>query len=124
VIAILLDEPERAEFARIIEADTRRISSAMGRVEAGMVIEAKKGDQRRLLLDRFLHLTEAQILPVTAKQAQTALEAYRRHGRGRHAAPLDIGDCFAYAAAKATGEKLLFKGGDFAQTDISPAVAA
>lgn len=89
-----------------------------------MVIEAKKGDQRRLLLDRFLHLTEAQILPVTAKQAQTALEAYRRHGRGRHAAPLDIGDCFAYAAAKATGEKLLFKGGDFAQTDISPAVAA
>jgi ribonuclease VapC len=124
IIAILLDEPERAQFAQLIEADALRLISAVGRVEAGMVIEARKGEQGRALLDRFLRLTGAEILSVTAEQAETALQAFRHYGRGRHAAALNIGDCFAYAAAKATGEKLLFKGGDFAQTDVASATQA
>jgi ribonuclease VapC len=124
IIAILLDESDRAEFGRLIEADAIRMISAVGRVEAGIVIEARKGEQGRVLLDRFLRLTGAEILSVTAEQAETALEAFRRYGRGRHAASLNIGDCFAYAAAKVTGEKLLFKGGDFSQTDIASATQA
>jgi ribonuclease VapC len=55
-------------------------------------------------------------------QAEFAIEAFRRFGRGRHRAALNIGDCFSYALAKATDQPLLFKGNDFAQTDIRPAL--
>jgi ribonuclease VapC len=124
IVAILLDEPERAAFDRHIEADPVRLVSAVGRVEAGMVIETKKGVAGRRRLDRFLHLIGTDIVAVTPEQAEMALEAFRRFGKGRHRAGLNIGDCFAYAAAKATGEKLLFKGDDFTQTDIIPALSA
>jgi ribonuclease VapC len=56
---------------------------------------------------------------VTPNQAELAIEAYRNFGKGRHPAGLNIGDCFAYALAKATGEPLLFKGDDFGRTDIT-----
>jgi len=124
IIAILLDEPERAAFDRQIEADPVRLISAVGRVEAGMVIETRKGVAGRSRLDRFLQLIATDIVAVTPEQAEMALEAFRRFGKGRHRAGLNIGDCFAYAAAKATGEKLLFKGNDFTQTDILPALPA
>jgi ribonuclease VapC len=124
IIAILLDEPERAAFDRHIEADPVRLVSAVGRVEAGMVIETRKGVAGRSRLDRFLQLIATDIVAVTPEQAEMALEAFRRFGKGRHRAGLNIGDCFAYAAAKATGEKLLFKGDDFTQTDILPALPA
>ena len=67
---------------------------------------------------------EAQIViePVTEAQARIAREAYRDFGKGSgHQAKLNFGDCFAYALAKVTGEPLLFKGGDFEQTDIKSA---
>jgi ribonuclease VapC len=59
------------------------------------------------------------IEPLTADQASTAREAWRRFGKGRHAAALNFGDCCSYALARATGEPLLFKGTDFANTDIA-----
>jgi ribonuclease VapC len=62
--------------------------------------------------------------PVTEAQARVAREAYRDFGKGSgHPARLNFGDCFAYALAKVTGEPLLFKGNDFAQTDIKSATA-
>jgi ribonuclease VapC len=69
---------------------------------------------------------KAQIViePVTEAQARVAREAYRDFGKGSgHPARLNFGDCFAYALAKVTGEPLLFKGNDFAQTDIKSAIA-
>jgi len=65
---------------------------------------------------------EVDIVGVTARDAEIAIEAFRRFGKGHHPAGLNIGDCFAYALAKGTGHKLLFKGGDFGQTDIVPAL--
>ena len=62
-----------------------------------------------------------EIVAVTAAQAELALTAYRRFGRGNHPAKLNYGDCFAYALAQETGEPLLFKGDDFGQTDIAAA---
>jgi ribonuclease VapC len=57
--------------------------------------------------------------PVTVEQAIIGREAYRTYGQGsRHHARLNFGDCFAYALSKATGEPLLFKGEDFAATDV------
>ena len=86
-----------------------------------MVIESRKGELGRWLLERFLELTAAEIAPVTADQAEHACDAFRRYGKGRHPAGLNFGDVFAYALAKATGEPLLFKGNDFKQTDITSA---
>jgi ribonuclease VapC len=62
------------------------------------------------------------IVSVTADHAMIAIDAFRRFGKGRHRAALNIGDCFSYALAWATGERLLFKGREFAQTDIRAAI--
>jgi ribonuclease VapC len=121
ILAILLDEPERATFTRLIEQDQRRLVSAATLVEVSIVIESRKGEPGRQLLERFLDLTTAEIMPVTADQADLACDAFRRYGKGRHPAGLNLGDVFAYALARATGEPLLFKGNDFTRTDIARA---
>lgn len=121
ILAILLDEPERASFTRRIEQDQTRLVSAATLVEVTFVIESRKGEPGRQLLQRFLQLTTAEIAPVTVEQAEHACDAFRRYGKGRHAASLNFGDVFAYALARTTGEPLLFKGNDFARTDITSA---
>lgn len=62
------------------------------------------------------------IEPVTVEQAHLARQAFLDFGKGRHAAGLNFGDCFAYALAKITGEALLFKGEVFNKTDITSAL--
>ena len=121
IVAILLDEPERGAFDRRIEDDPIRLVSAASRVEATLVIEGRKGEAGRERLERFFRLTGAEIMPVTPEQAELACAAFRRYGKSRHPAGLNLGDVFAYALAKTTGEPLLFKGDDFAQTDIASA---
>jgi ribonuclease VapC len=59
-----------------------------------------------------------QIVPLTAEQLEIARIAWRKYGKGRHPAGLNIGDCCSYALAECAGEPLLFKGNDFSQTDI------
>jgi ribonuclease VapC len=118
IVAILFDEPERDRFTRLIDDAASRLVSAVGRVEAVCVVEGRKHEAGRERVDRFFRLTGAEIVGVTPELAEFAVEAFRRFGKGRHRARLNIGDCFAYALAKTTGEPLLFKGGDFARTDI------
>jgi len=68
-------------------------------------------------------LTGLRIEPVTQRHAELARQAYRQFGKGSgHPAGLNFGDCFAYALARATGAPLLFKGADFARTDVAPAL--
>jgi ribonuclease VapC len=121
IVAILLDEPERHRFVRLIEAAPVRQLSAASRVEATLVIEGRKRAAGRAELDLLLSHAEVDIVPVTLEQVELACEAFRRYGKGRHAAGLNFGDVFAYALAKTTGEPLLFKGDDFARTDIASA---
>ena len=72
----------------------------------------------------FLELARIQLIPITAKEADTALAAFSRYGKGRgHPAQLNLGDCFAYAVAKNHRTSLLFKGEDFNKTDIRSAAA-
>jgi len=66
----------------------------------------------------LVRLTGADIVAVTPHHADLAIEAFRRYGKGRHPAGLNIGDCFSYALAVATDHPLLFKGSDFARTDV------
>ncbi len=122
VIACLFDEPERASLVDAMEADPVRLISVVGVVEASFVILGRKRAGGLSDLQALLDDGEIEGVPVDVRQAEAAVEAFRRFGRGRHPAALNIGDCFAYALAKTTGEPLLFKGGDFVRTDI-PAVA-
>ena len=121
IVAILFNEPERSEFDRLIAGDNVRLVSAVTRVEAAFVIEGRTGDIGRIRLARFIALTGIEIVSVTPEQAELAVAAFRRYGKGRHPFGLNIGDCFPYALAKSTGEPLLFKGDDFTRTDIAPA---
>lgn len=118
IIAILLDEPERRRFNEKIEADPTRLVSAASYVESALVIESRLGEAGGREFDLFLHRAVIEVVPVDGDQAEIARRAFRTYGRGRHRANLNIGDCFAYALGKATGEPLLFKGDDFGWTDI------
>jgi ribonuclease VapC len=123
LLAILRDEPEaRAYAAAIVDAPVRRLSAA-NFLETALVIDASRDPIASRRLDDLLHVAGIVIEPVTAEQARLGRAAYRDFGKGsRHPAQLDFGDCFAYALAKVTGEPLLFKGNDFAQTDVTPAL--
>ena len=118
VIACLFGESERASFISAIGTDSVRLISVVGVVEASFVILGRKRVGGLADLQFFLDDGEIERVPVDGHQAEFAVEAFRRFGRGRHPARLNIGDCFAYALAKTTGEPLLYKGRDFAQTDI------
>ena len=85
-----------------------------------LVIDASRDPIATRRFDDFIKAANISIEPVTATQAQIARGAYRDFGKGSgHPAKLNFGDCFAYALAKESGEPLLFKGGDFAYTDIA-----
>jgi ribonuclease VapC len=66
----------------------------------------------------LLHRLGVELIPVTEEHAELARSAWRRYGKGRHAAALNFGDCFAYALAIESGEPLLFVGRDFTRTDV------
>ena len=96
----------------------RRLVSAATVVECGLVLTSRRGEAGVARLNMLLHEAGIEIATVDSEQARTAIDAFRRFGKGRHPAGLNFGDCFAYALAAATGEPLLFKGDDFAKTDI------
>jgi len=89
---------------------------------ASILIESRRGIAKRDLFDAFVGDSGIGIESVTCAQVLIARDAYRRFGKGHHAAGLNFGDCFAYALAKERDLPLLFKGDDFAQTDIRPAL--
>ena len=120
VVAILLREPEADRFNRLIGDASLRLMSAATRVELSFVIEGRYREAGRADLERALIDAHVEIVALTPQHAEIAIEAFRRFGRGRHRAGLNIGDCFSYALAKATGLPLLFKGNDFVHTDVRP----
>jgi ribonuclease VapC len=118
LLAILQGEPERRMFTEAIEAAETRSISAATFVETSIVIEARYGTAGLRDLDALIATATIALIAVDVDQAHVARAAFSRFGKGRHPAGLNSGDCFAYALAKALGEPLLFKGSDFAQTDI------
>ena len=117
LVAILMDEPERSVFVDAIAGATARLISAATVLEAGIVMETKRGEHAGRELDLFLHRAKCEIVAVDAGQVEIARAACRRYG-------LNLGDCFSYALAKARGETLLFTGLDFARTDAQAALKA
>ena len=118
IVAILAGEPERPGYIASVESAETRLVSAATFVESSIVIEARYGAEGVRLLDLFLDRAGFEIVAVDDHQAHEARRAFSRFGKGRHAAGLNFGDCFAYALAITAGEPLLFKGEDFSQTDV------
>ena len=118
LVALLLDEPEAEEFRAAVEEDTARLVSAATLLETALIIEARKGEPGGRELDTLIQKADIVVVAVEAEHVSEARRAYRRFGKGRHPAGLNFGDLFAYALARMSGEPLLFKGDDFAKTDI------
>ena len=121
LLAILLQETDARHYAAAISnAPTCRMSVA-NVLEASVVAESRGGEAAGRALDRQLERARVELVPVTTQQLAAARRAWRRFGRGNHPAALNFGDCFAYALAETTGEELLYKGEDFAKTDVKAA---
>ena len=118
LIAILFGEPETESFVQALTDDPKKMISAFNALESAIVIEAKKGEAGGRELDLLLHRARIEIVALNVDQVEIALTTWRKYGKGKHPAGLNIGDCCAYALAKYSGEPLLFKGKDFSQTDI------
>ncbi|MDR2213913.1 MAG: type II toxin-antitoxin system VapC family toxin [Pseudomonadales bacterium] len=122
LVAILYQEPEAAAFVACIHAAEIGRVSVANYVELSLVIERQAGSESMRQAEAFFRRAGLVIEPVTLEHGELARQAFLDFGKGRHPAGLNFGDCFAYALAKATGEPLLFKGNDFARTDIQPAL--
>jgi ribonuclease VapC len=117
LIAILRGEPEERAFAKALAAASIRRMSPVNWFEAAVNAE-KGGSADYATLERLAARLSLEIVPVDDNQMHLAHQAWRRYGKGRDPAKLNLGDCFAYALAKRLNEPLLFKGGDFSRTDI------
>lgn len=122
-MAILLGEPEAAPFADQLTRAGRVAISAGSYLEVAIVADGKGTPDAARLLAALVAEVPIEIVPVSVEQAEYARVAYKRFGKGNHPARLNFGDCFAYALAKERGEPLLFKGTDFALTDIELALS-
>jgi ribonuclease VapC len=118
-VAVILGEPGSEELAAQLEDALTRLMPAAIRVELGIVIEARLGPAGQDVVDRFLRDAQIEIEPVDADLAARAMSGWRRYGKGRHPAGLNLGDCFTYALAEQTGHPVLCTGDDFAATDIT-----
>lgn len=123
LVAILTDESDGPDLARVINAASILRMSATTYLETSIVIDKHRDPVLSRGLDDLIEDLKIVIEPVTAEQAHIARQAYRDYGRGSgHPANLNFGDCFAYALARDKRESLLFKGDDFVHTDIRPAI--
>lgn len=121
IVAILIGEDESgALLDRLGAAESVRMS-AFSYLEAGTVLLNRRGPAGRRALDELIDAAGISLAPFDHEQAGVALDAIARFGNGRHKAGLNVGDAASYALSKTAGEPLLFRGDDFARTDIEPA---
>lgn len=118
LIAILRKEPEREAFKRAVYGASVRLLSAVTKLEASMVAAGTRGHPGLTELDGLLADMQVEVVAFDDHHATIARDAFARFGKGRHPAGLNFGDCAAYALAIAEAEPLLFKGTDFAATDV------
>ncbi|MGB0513353.1 MAG: type II toxin-antitoxin system VapC family toxin [Wenzhouxiangellaceae bacterium] len=123
LVSIFFGEPEQETFVRTIHAAEDCRISVVNHLELFMVIEHRGGAEQSRQVDHFLDRARISIEPVTLEQGQIARQAFLDFGKGRHPAGLNFGDCFAYALARISDRPLLYKGQDFARTDIAASVS-
>jgi ribonuclease VapC len=125
IVAIAFAEPERAAFVQVLERADRVLISTVSAVEARMVVHGRRGQRAVVLVDDLLRLPMFDVVPPGPAEVDAAYAAFVAFGRSSgHAADLNFGDLFSYALAKVRGLPLLFKGDDFAETDIESAMTS
>ena len=117
-VAVLFDEPGADELIEALESTSVRVMSAATQVELGIVVEARLGPAGIDVVPRFIRDAGVDVVVVDADNAERALGGWRRFGKGRHRAGLNLGDCFVYALADQTGYPVLCTGDDFGATDV------
>ena len=124
VLAILLEEAEGDTMEDILLLSRREghVISPVNYLEAAVRVDNFEDGRKGPDLDPLLDGLGVKVTQISLPEAQIAREAYKRFGKGNHAAKLNLGDCFAYALSKTRGEPLLFKGDDFRQTDVEAAL--
>jgi ribonuclease VapC len=120
LVAIVSGEDDAENLLDSLAATSRRCVSALNLLEARLVITFGRGIEAGRLED-LLAKWDIDVVALDDEMGRLAFDAYQRFGKGRHAARLNMGDCAAYALAKARGWPLLFKGDDFSQTDVERA---
>ena len=121
-LAIFLNEPERENFrTAIAQANPPKMSSVTF-LESSVVLARRFGEETLVMLDDWIAAFGITIVPFSDEHARIARQAYVTYGKGAHPARLSFGDCASYALAVAEDEPLLFKGGDFAKTDVRSAI--
>ena len=119
LIAIAFAEPERAAFLEVIQRSKRALVSTPVVVETRLVLHGRRGQRAVILFDDLLRLPQFELVPPSIAETSAAYAAFVTYGKGSgHPAALNFGDLFSYALAKVRNLPLLFKGNDFAQTDI------
>lgn len=119
LVAILLAEHDAPVYARAIEGAERRLISTVSMLEVSIVMARRKGQNGLDSLRDAVADAGIEAVAFTEAHRRAAQSAYERFGKGRHPARLNLGDCCAYALAKTLDQPLLFKGRDFARTDIA-----
>jgi len=125
VIAIMLREHEFERLALVLADAGSAQSSPIAVYESVVGIARSKTiavEEAERQVELFLRDARVVVAPITAEIGRLAHDAFRRFGKGRHPASLNMGNCFAYACAQQLGAPLLFKGNDFARTDIRSAM--
>ena len=122
IVAILKDEAEKRIFLEVIVAAERCSLSAVGLFEASMVLIGRSAPILADALDALVRRRSIEIVPFDEDLARESRAAFIRFGKGRHPAGLNFGDCVSYALARSRGLPLLYKGEDFAKTDVMSAL--
>ena len=119
LLAVLFAEPGAESLLEAFASAERKIMSAANRLEAEIVMAARKGDPGSATLARFMAEADIDVIAFDSGQSEIALDAWRRFGRDRHPASLNMGDCATYALSRLTGQAILCTGEDFALTDVA-----
>ena len=122
LIAMMIKEPEHLALEARFGADEDRLYSALSAWETARGLASIRTvpiGEAQAEIARFVHDFAMRLVSIGTVEAQLAIAAHNRYGKGQHPAKLNMGDCFAYACAKANGAALLYKGDDFARTDLA-----
>jgi len=123
LMAMLLEEPDADRFIDLAARAAVVHLSAASRVEIGLVSEGSRHRVEDTEVEQLLLTLSVRVVPFGQHHLHWALHGWRRYGKGRHRAGLNLGDCFSYGLAMALDLPLLFKGDDFAHTDVKCALS-
>ena len=118
-VAVILDEPGASVLVGALEAADRRIIGSPTLVELGLVLTSRIGPTASGIIDRFLRDAEIDVVDFDREMAERSLEGWRRFGKGRHPAALNMGDAFTFGIAVTLQGTVLCVGNDFLQTDVA-----